>query len=221
MAFSARLRATTRSMRGRIASCDVVRALEPKDDSGSCGALLELHERLLEHRLHGRSPERDDARARLELAQEEHLVDELRDLVDLAARLVDERGDVLAGKRRRLEQGEQARERRAQLVRDGGREARAQLLVGREVTFAGQVDETLAPAAHLVRDDQRDDAALAGEEIRRAARSPSRRPSTACRARRLASRTRSDVVEDDDRLAALLDERPPPDRVGVRHVTRF
>jgi hypothetical protein len=29
------------------------------------------------------------------------------------------------------------------------------------------------------------------------------------------------VVEDDDRLAALLDEDPPPDRVGVRHVTRF
>ena len=29
------------------------------------------------------------------------------------------------------------------------------------------------------------------------------------------------VVEDDDRLAALLDEHPPPGRVGVRHVTRF
>jgi hypothetical protein len=29
------------------------------------------------------------------------------------------------------------------------------------------------------------------------------------------------VVEDDDRLAALFDERSPPDRVDVRHVTRF
>ena len=29
------------------------------------------------------------------------------------------------------------------------------------------------------------------------------------------------VVEHDDRLAALLDEHPSPDRVGVRHVTRF
>jgi hypothetical protein len=36
----------------------------------------------------------------LELGEEEHLVDQLRDLVDLGARLLDEPGNVLAGKRR-------------------------------------------------------------------------------------------------------------------------
>ena len=43
--------------------------------------------------------------------------------------------------------GEQPRERRPQLVRDGGREPRAQLLVRREVALAREVDEPLAPAA--------------------------------------------------------------------------
>ena len=105
-------------------------------------------------------------------------------------------------------------------MRDRGREAGAQLLVRRKVTLARQVDETLAPATHLVRDDERDDAALAGQEIRRERlalaeavhclpRAPAREQDTI------------GVVENDDRLAALLDERPPPDRVGVRHVTRF
>ena len=38
----------------------------------------------------GHGAERDDPRSRLELAEEEHLVDELADLLDLGARLVDE-----------------------------------------------------------------------------------------------------------------------------------
>ena len=56
--------------------------------------------------------------------EEQHLVDQLADLLDLAARLVDELVHVLAGQRRHLEQRQQPRERRPQLVRDGGREAR-------------------------------------------------------------------------------------------------
>ena len=65
----------------------------------------------------------------LELGQEEHLVDQLDDLVDLPSGLLEERGHVLAGKAGELEQREQPCERRAQLVRDGSGKARAQLLV--------------------------------------------------------------------------------------------
>ena len=92
---------------------------------------------------HRRRPQRDDAGARLELAEEEHLVDQLADLLDLAPSLVDEVGDVLAGEQRELEQGEQTGERRPELVRDRGREARAQLLVGGHVADPGEVDEPL------------------------------------------------------------------------------
>ena len=97
------------------------------------------------------------------------------------ARLLDERGDVLAGKRRRLEQREEPRERRAELVRDRSGEARAQLLVRGKVALAREVDETLAPTAHLVRNDERDDAALAGQEVRRERARPrgGRRPPAA------------------------------------------
>ena len=41
--------------------------------------------------------ERDDARAGLELREEEHLVDQLPNLVDLPPRLLDERVHVLPG----------------------------------------------------------------------------------------------------------------------------
>ena len=105
-------------------------------------------------------------------------------------------------------------------MRDGGGEARAELLVGGEVTLAREVDEALAAAAGLVRDDERDDAALARQQVGREPlalaqpvdrlASPPAREQDAIR-----------VVEDDDRLTALLDERPPSDRVGVGHVTRF
>ena len=68
---------------------------------------------------------------------------------------------VLAGQHGRLEQGQQPRERRAELVRDRGREPGAQLLVCREVALAREVDEPLAPPVDLVRDDERDHAARA------------------------------------------------------------
>ena len=176
--------------------------------------------RLLEHGLDGRRAECDDTGARLELAEEQHLVDELRDLVDLAARLLDERGDVLSGKCGRLEEGEEARERGAQLVRHGGREAGTKLLVRGEVALAREVDETLATTADLVRHDERDHAALAGEEISGEALALTQAVDRLARATaRMQHAIR--VVEDDDRLPALLHEHSPPGRVGVRHVTRF
>ena len=55
----------------------LVVALEPKRDAGPRRPLLELVERLLEHGPDRRRPERDDARPGLELAEEEHLVDQL------------------------------------------------------------------------------------------------------------------------------------------------
>ena len=199
---------------------DVVVAAEHERDSRSCRTLLELLDRLLENGTHRRRTERDDPSARLELAEKEDLVDELRDLVDLAACLLDEGRDVLARKRRRLEQGEKAGERCSKLVRDGCREPGAQLLVRGEVALAREVDEALAPAAHFVRHDERDHPALAREEVRRQrlalAEAVDGLPSTAARVQHTVG-----VVEDDDRLAALLDEHASPGRVGVRHVTSF
>ena len=48
---------------------DVVGAFDPELDARSGGALLELLDRLFEHGPHRRRAERDDARARLELAR--------------------------------------------------------------------------------------------------------------------------------------------------------
>jgi hypothetical protein len=105
-------------------------------------------------------------------------------------------------------------------VGDGSREAGAQLLVRREVALAGEVHKALPAATDLVRNDQRDHAALAREEVGRdrlalaevvdrLSRPPAREQDAV------------GIVEDDDRLTALLDERPTPDCVRVRHVTRF
>ncbi len=79
---------------------------------------------------------------------------------------------------------------------------------------AREVDETLAPTGDLVRDDERDDSALAGQEVRRKSLALAH---AVDRLARPAAREQDAVVvvEDDDRLAALLDERPAPDRVGV------
>ena len=199
---------------------DVVVALEPKLDSGPRGALGELVDRLLEHGLHRGSAERDDTSARLELAEEQHLVDELRDLVDLATRLLDERGDVLAGKRRRLEERQEPGKRCAELVRDRRGETCAKLLVCGEIALAREVDEALAPAADLVRDHERDDSALAREKVAREAISFTQ---TVDRLARAPARVKHAIrfVEHDDRLPALLDEHSSPGRVGIRHVTRF
>ena len=62
--------------------------------------------------------ERNDLAALLELAEEQHVVDELRHLDHLVLRLAEEPLQVGAGELGRLEQREQPGERRAQLVRD-------------------------------------------------------------------------------------------------------
>ena len=145
----------------------------------------------------------------LELGEEEHLVDQLADLVDLAPRLLDELGHVLARQARELEQREQPRERRPQLVRDGGGEAGAQLLVGGEVAGLGEVDEPLLASVDGVRDDERAARSCSRSGL---SSSPSRTPSD-WRARRLAASDDAVLVEDDDRLAALLEQHLAPHRV--------
>ena len=73
--------------------------------------------------------EGDDLAALLELAEEEHVVDELRHLDDLVLRLAEQPLQVGAGQLGRLEQRLQPRERRAQLMRDRSREGSAERLV--------------------------------------------------------------------------------------------
>ena len=109
---------------------------------------------------------------------------------------------------------EQPREWRPQLVRDRGREAGPELLVRGEVAAARQVDEPLPAPVHVVRDDERDDPRLAGEEavgqLHALLEALDRLPCAAA--------GREDavlVVEDDDRLAALLEQHPAPRGVGV------
>ena len=73
-------------------------------------------------------PERDHLLAALELGEEEDLVDQRAGVLDLGPRLVDQRVHVGARKRGRIEQREDPGERRPQLVRDRGGEARAELV---------------------------------------------------------------------------------------------
>ena len=110
---------------------------------------------------------------------------------------------------------EQPRERRPQLVRDGGREARAQLLVGGHVAGLAEVDDPLAPAADLVRARS---AARSRGRPRGGRREPARprrsRRSTAGPAGSRAA-TVSASSSDDHGLAALLDQHPGAARVVV------
>ena len=145
-------------------------------DAGPARALLELGDDRVQLGAHGDRAERDDTRAGLELAEEQDLVDQLADLVDLRPRALDELRDVLAGERRRLEKREQSRERRPQLVRDRGREARAELLVRGEVAAPREVDEPLAASVHVVRHDERDDSRPRRRGARPAASRPPRAP---------------------------------------------
>ncbi len=74
--------------------------------------------------------ERDDLPAALELGEEEDVVDELTHLLDLLSGLGKQVVTVCAGEHGGLEQHEQTRQRRPQLVRDRRGEADSQLLVG-------------------------------------------------------------------------------------------
>src|SRR5207248_5011363 len=111
-------------------------------------------------------------------------------------------------KRGRLEEGQEPRERRPQLVRDGGGEAGAKLLVGAQVAGRAEVEQRLAAAVDLVRNGERHRAALDPDELRR------QRPPLLEPLQRLArAPARADdallLVQDDDELAALLDQDSP------------
>ena len=73
-------------------------------------------------------PSATTSRAALELGQEEDLVDQRAGVLDLDARLRDQPCDVRAGQIGGVEEREDPRERRPQLVRDGGGEAGAKLV---------------------------------------------------------------------------------------------
>ena len=73
-------------------------------------------------------PERDDLAAALELREEEDLVDQRARVLDLDARLRDQRLDVGAREIGGIEQREDPGQRRPQLVRDRSGEAGAELV---------------------------------------------------------------------------------------------
>src|SRR5205814_6318363 len=107
----------------------LVRDLDLQADSGQLGTLELLVDEGSKKRRGLRLAERYDLAPLLELAQEEDVVDQLGHLLDLIARLREERGLVGAGQLGRLKQRQQPGERRPQLVRDGRRKGRAELLV--------------------------------------------------------------------------------------------
>ena len=112
---------------------------------------------------------------------------------------------------RALEEREQPGERRAQLVRDGRREAGAELLVGGEVAGGAQVHERLAAAVDVVGDLER--VRPPRRRISSGSTDPSTTPSRDSRARRLAVSTRrnSSTMTTISRLSSIEDAA----RVGL------
>ena len=72
-------------MRGRTSALAPSSPSTTHRHTGPRRLLFELSDDLVEHRQHRLGAERDDPRAGLELGQEEHLVDQLDDLVDLTS----------------------------------------------------------------------------------------------------------------------------------------
>jgi hypothetical protein len=182
---------------------DVV-SLDDERNAGALGGVSEAVGDLLEQAERGRRPEGHDLAAGLELAEEENVVDELADLSHLGVRLLDEFLHVRVGKEGRLEERQEPREGRPQLVRDGGREAGAELLVRAEVAGVPNVEKRLRLPVHLVGDRDRTPAA---QEVRR------QRVAFADSLERLARAAARDenaplLVQHEDDLAALLDEHP-------------
>ena len=136
-------------------------------------------------------PSATTAATALELAEEQHVVDQLADSLDLAFRPPDQVVLVGARQQRALEQRHQPRQRRPQLVGDGGGEAGPELLVGGEVAGRAQVDERLLALAERRR-GSRSASARRGGAARPAKTQPSTSPSRDSRARRLAVTTRRD-----------------------------
>ena len=202
MAFSARFPAITRIIRGRSGSSasgsPSARSVRPARAAFSPRALGDLLE---DRESHGRA-ERNELPAGLELAEEEDVVDQLSDLPHLGLGLVDQIVLVGVGERRRLEQGEEPRERRAELVRDRGGEAGAKLLVRRQVAGVAHVYERLLRLADVVGDGER----IPENGFRRRLPLRERVEELACAAAR--RHDPSLRVEHDHDLPALLDEDP-------------
>jgi DNA-binding response OmpR family regulator len=107
----------------------VVLDAELQSDAGALRPLRPLGDR---HAQNGGSlglPESDHLTPLLELAQEEDVIHELRHLIDLLARLPEQRRQVGAGQLGGLEQGDEPGERRPELVRDRSSEGGSELFV--------------------------------------------------------------------------------------------
>ena len=136
----------TRIIRGPKRELGLGVPLGAKRQARARRVLAESFGDLLEDReSHGRA-ERNELPARLELAEEEDVVDQLSDLPHLGLGLLDQLVRSASGSVADLEQGEEPRERRAELVRDRGGEAGAKLLVRRQVAGVAHVDQRLVCA---------------------------------------------------------------------------
>jgi hypothetical protein len=109
---------------------DVRVSFDSNRDVGTLGTVGEPIADILQYRQRRRRAERDDLAAAFELGEEENVVDELAHLLDLLPRLGKECLGVGVRKRRRFEQRQEPRQRRAQLVGHCGGETDPQLLIG-------------------------------------------------------------------------------------------
>jgi DNA-binding response OmpR family regulator len=97
-------------------------------DAGARRAVRERGRDLVDDRARRRRAEGNDLTPALELRQEEDLVDQRSGVLDLGAGVVDERVHVGARQCDRVEEREDPRERRSQLMRHRGCEAGAELV---------------------------------------------------------------------------------------------
>lgn len=104
---------------------------ELEADARALGALKALVDRRAQDRRGLGLAERDYLASLLELAQEQDVVHELGHLLDLAASLPEQCGQVGARELGRLEQRDESRERRPQLMGDSSRERHSELFVFR------------------------------------------------------------------------------------------
>jgi hypothetical protein len=94
----------------------LVADLDPERNAGALRPLGELRGHGPQHRGGLSGAERDHLTAGLELAQEEHVVDQLIHQRDLVPHLIQHRGGIAARQPGAVDQGEQAGERRSELV---------------------------------------------------------------------------------------------------------
>ena len=110
-------------------------------------------------------------------------------------------------------------ERCPKLVRHRCRESRPQLLVGGHVADLAEIDDSLAATTDLVRDDQRHDTAVAGQQALGHA-TPLVDPLDRLTSAPAREHDHVGIVEDDHRLTALLDDGPTAERVRI-HLRPF